>query len=240
MEIDKKALQQMLMTNDIKTMEDLQALLRDLTKEMIDSLYEGELTAHLGYERHAQGAEKGGNYRSGHGKKTVKSHLGEIELSPPRDRLGVFDPVIVRKCQTDISGLEMKVISMYGKGMTTRDIRDYIYDIYGYDLSAESIGAITDKVIETAKEWQNRALRGPGFKQGLTALDLGDIRRCAGGGVENSGFTDFFRHGLPLFKCELVWRLAQPKVRTATLHTFFYFITMSRRLLCGVDTCKRI
>jgi transposase-like protein len=158
MEIDKNALQQMIEANDIKTTEDLQALLRDMTKEMIDTIYEGELTAHLGYERHAQGGEKGGNYRNGHGKKSVKSHLGEIELSPPRDRLGAFDPQIVRKRQTDISGLEMKVISMYGKGMTTRDIRDHIYDIYGYELSAESISAITDKVMETAKEWQNRAL----------------------------------------------------------------------------------
>ena len=108
MEINKKAFQQMLMANDIKTTEDLQALLRDLTKEMIDTIYEGELTAHLGYKHPAQGAEKGGNYRNGHGKKSVKSHLGEIELSPPRDRLGAFDPEIVRKRQADISGLEMK------------------------------------------------------------------------------------------------------------------------------------
>lgn len=158
MEIDKQALQQLISANEIRTTEDLQSLLRELTKEMIDTVYEGELTAQLGYKRHSQAGEKGGNYRNGHGKKTVKSQLGEIELSPPRDRLGVFDPEIVRKRQTDISGLEIKVISMYGKGMTTRDIRDHIYDIYGYELSAESISAITDKVMETAREWQNRAL----------------------------------------------------------------------------------
>lgn len=158
MEIDKKAIQQLISANEIRTTEDLQSLLRELTKEMIDTVYEGELTSSLGYDRHSQAVKKDGNYRNGHGKKTVKSHLGEIELSPPRDRLGVFDPEIVRKRQTDISGLEIKVISMYGKGMTTRDIRDHIYDIYGYELSAESISAITDKVMETAREWQNRAL----------------------------------------------------------------------------------
>jgi transposase-like protein len=158
MEIDKGTIQQIITANEVKTTEDLQELLRDLTKEMIDALYEGEMTSHLGYDRHDQSSEKAGNYRNGHGKKKVRSELGEIELSPPRDRLGAFDPEIVRKRQTDISGLELKVISMYGKGMTTRDIRDHIYDIYGYDLSAESISAITDKVIETAKEWQNRPL----------------------------------------------------------------------------------
>jgi len=151
MGIDKEAVKRLLVGQEVKTTEDLQVLLRDLTKEMIDAIYEGELTSHLGYDRHDQLAEKSGNYRNGHGKKTVKSHLGEIELSPPRDRLGAFDPEIVRKRQTDISGLEMKVISMYGKGMSTRDIRDHIYDIYGYDLSAESVSAITDKVIETSR-----------------------------------------------------------------------------------------
>ena len=158
MGIEQELIQRILSERDVKTSEDLQSILRDLTRAMIDKIYEGELTSHLGYKRHDQDAEKGGNSRNGYGKKKVKSHLGEINLKPPRDRLGTFDPEIVRKRQTDISGLEIKVISMYGRGMTTRDIRDHIYDIYGYELSADSISAITDKVLVTAREWQGRSL----------------------------------------------------------------------------------
>jgi transposase-like protein len=133
-------------------------LLRDLTKEVIDALYEGELTEHLGYEKHEQGRSQDGNSRNGKGKKTVKSHVGQIELEPPRDRAGTFDPQVVKKRQRDISGIEQKVISMYAKGMSTRDISSHIQEIYGYELSAESISAITDKVIERAREWQARPL----------------------------------------------------------------------------------
>jgi len=132
--------------------------LRDLTRTMIDTIYEGELTSHLGYERYNHEGEKGVNSRNCHGKKKVKSHMGEIVLKPLRDRLGSFDLEMVRKRQTDISGLEMEVISIYGRGMTTRDMRDHIYYIYGYELSAESISAITDKVLATAREWQSRSL----------------------------------------------------------------------------------
>ena len=158
MVFDKDKLNELLDTRQVKTQEDLQALLRDLTKEVIDALYEGELTEHLGYEKHQQGGSTDGNSRNGKGKKTVKSHLGNIELDPPRDRAGTFDPQVVKKRQRDISGIEQKVISMYAKGMSTRDISLHIQDIYGYELSAESISAITDKVLEKAKEWQSRPL----------------------------------------------------------------------------------
>jgi putative transposase len=155
---DKDDLKKLLAERGIKDQEGLQSLLRDLTKEVIDSLYEGELTHHLGYEKHQQGGSTDGNARNGKGKKTVKSHFGDIELEPPRDRAGTFDPEVVKKRQRDISGIEQKVISMYAKGMSTRDISTHIDEIYGYRLSAESISAITDKVLETAKEWRSRPL----------------------------------------------------------------------------------
>ena len=158
MVFDKDKLKEILDEREVKDREGLQALLRDLTKEVIEALYEGELTDHLGYEKHQQGGSPDGNTRNGRGKKTVQSKLGEVELSPPRDRAGTFDPQVVKKRQRDISGIEQKVISMYAKGMSTRDISSHIDEIYGYRLSAESISAITDKVLEQAKEWRSRAL----------------------------------------------------------------------------------
>jgi len=155
---DKDKLKEILDEREVKDQEGLQALLRDLTKEVIEALYEGELTDHLGYKKHEQGGSADGNTRNGRGKKTVQSKLGEVELSPPRDRSGTFDPQVVKKRQRDISGIEQKVISMYAKGMSTRDISSHIDEIYGYKLSAESISAITDKVLERAREWRSRPL----------------------------------------------------------------------------------
>jgi putative transposase len=147
---DKDKLKQILDEREVKDQAGLQALLRDLTKEVIEALYEGEMTDHLGYEKLHQGGSTDGNARNSRGKKTVQSKLGEVELSPARDRAGTFDPQVVKKRQRDISGIEQKVISMYAKGMSTRDISAHIDEIYGYTLSAESISAITDKVIESA------------------------------------------------------------------------------------------
>jgi len=158
MSFDKQELKKLLDGRELKSTEDLQELLRDLTKEVIEAIYDGELTHHLGYDKHAQNVEKN-NYRNGYGKKKVKSNFGEIELSPPRDRKGTFSPELIKKRQKDISGIEAKVISMYARGMSTRDIQDHIHDIYGYNLSSSAVSTITDKVIEKAKSWQARPLK---------------------------------------------------------------------------------
>ena len=158
MVFDKENLNKLIDERQIRDQEGLQALLRDLTKEVIDALYEGELTEHLGYEKHQQGRSRDRNARNGKTRKTVKSHFGDIELEPPRDRAGTFDPQVVKKRQRDISGIEAKVTSMYAKGMSARDISAHIQEIYGYELSAESVSAITDKVLVRAKEWQSRPL----------------------------------------------------------------------------------
>ena len=98
------------------------------------------------------------NTRNGYTPKTVKSKFGEIDLDVPRDRKSDFEPQIVKKRQKDISGLEEKIISMYAKGMTTRDIQAHIKDLYGYEISPETVSSITDKVMERAREWQGRPL----------------------------------------------------------------------------------
>lgn len=155
---DREKLLDLLKDRGIKTTEDLQDAMRQITKEVLEAIYDGEITEHLGYKKYESRPDKS-NSRNGSSKKRVKSNLGEIELKPPRDRNGTFEPKIIKKRQTDISGIETKVISMYGKGMSVRDIQEHIYDIYGYDISPQTVSDITDQVMYLAKEWQNRPLK---------------------------------------------------------------------------------
>lgn len=159
MAIDKEQIKKLLGESKLKSSKDLQEFLREVTKEVIENIYDGELEDHLGYKKNEHGKRKDGNSRNGSTSKKVKSSIGEFELEVPRDRNGSYEPQIIKKYETDITGIEDKVISMYAKGMTNRDISSHIYDIYGYELSAGTISNITDKVLEGAKEWQNRPLQ---------------------------------------------------------------------------------
>ncbi len=123
----------------VKSLDDFNAFMREVSKEVVETLLEGELTDHLGYEKHNQKAKAADNARNGFTPKTVKSKFGEISLEVPRDRQSDFEPQIVKKRQKEISGLEGKIISMYAKGMTTRDIQEHIKDLYGYEISAETV-----------------------------------------------------------------------------------------------------
>jgi len=125
---------------------------------VIETLLEEELTDHLGFEKHDQKAKVIDNSRNGFTPKSVNSKFGEIGLNVPRDRKSEFEPQVVKKRKRDISGLEEKIISMYAKGMTTRDIQSHIKDLYNYEISPETVSSITDKVLERAREWQNRPL----------------------------------------------------------------------------------
>jgi putative transposase len=156
--LDRDGLKKVIKDNGIRSTEDLQELMREMTKEVIEVLYEGELEEHLGYPKHGRSEEGKGNSRNGYSQKKVQSKSGEVELSVPRDRVGTYEPMVVKKRQRDITGIEDKVISMYGKGMSTRDISAHIEDIYGHALSAETISRITDLVLGRAKEWQSRPL----------------------------------------------------------------------------------
>ena len=122
-------------------------------------MLEGEMNYHLGYESNDHGPKETENRRNGHGKKTLRSSLGEIEIQTPRDRDGSFDPEIIPKRSKDVSSIEGKVITMYGKGLSQRDISDIIEDIYGFKLSAEKISMITDSVMSDLAEWQARTLK---------------------------------------------------------------------------------
>lgn len=144
-----------------KTYEDLMGkngAFKNLMKHALESMLDAELSDHLGYEKHSPDGDNSGNSRNGKSRKTVKNEQGKIEIEVPRDRNGSFDPVVVKKYQTTVGPIEDKIISMYAKGMTVRDIQSHLEEIYGLEVSPSFISGITDKVIESAKTWQQRPL----------------------------------------------------------------------------------
>ena len=146
---------------EYKNPEDLigkDGILKDLTKRLIEKAMESELTHHLGYEKYSSAAKKNGNSRNGKSSKTIKGDFGEIPIEVPRDRNGDFNPQIIPKHQTRFSGFDDKIISMYARGMTTRDIQDHLQEIYGVEISADLVSTVTDAVINDVKDWQNRPL----------------------------------------------------------------------------------
>ncbi len=139
--------------------EDMQDALRDIFGPMFEAMLQGEMNSHLGYNTNEHGYKETSNRRNGYTHKNLKTSMGEVEIDSPRDRDGSFDPQLIPKRSKDVSGIEDKVLSMYAKGMSQRDIADTIEDIYGFEISHETLSNITDRVIETAGEWQNRPLK---------------------------------------------------------------------------------
>jgi len=143
---------------DIKDTNDIAGALKDMFKDTIQTMMNAELETSIGYEKNDNKIEKN-NYRNGYSSKSVKSKFGEFDLTVPRDRNAQFEPQIVPKSKRDISGVEEKVINLYGKGLSTKEISDSIEDIYGVQLSATMISNITDAVLEEIEEWQKRPLK---------------------------------------------------------------------------------
>lgn len=141
-----------------KDAQDVQNMLKDLLGETLQDMLESEMDEYLGYSKYDYRNKETEDSRNGYSAKTVTSSMGPIELDIPRDRNGEFEPQIVKKHQTDISTIEDQVLSMYAKGMTTRDISKHLQDVYGVDASAEMISHMTDRILPIAREWQNRPL----------------------------------------------------------------------------------
>ena len=139
--------------------EDMQDALRDIFGPMFEAMLQGEMNSHLGYNTNDHGYKETSNRRNGYTHKNLKTSMGDVGIDSPRDRDGSFDPQLIPKRSKDVSSIEDKVLSMYAKGMSQRDIADTIEDIYGFEISHETISNITDRVIETAGEWQNRPLK---------------------------------------------------------------------------------
>jgi putative transposase len=141
-----------------KSVEDMQNALKDIFGPMFESMLKGEMNHHLGYESNDKGEKETSNRRNGYGKKSVKTTAGEVEIAVPRDRDGSFEPQLIPKRKRDVSAIEDKVISMYARGMSQRDISSTIEDIYGFSVSHEMVSDITDTVLPELDEWQSRPL----------------------------------------------------------------------------------
>jgi transposase-like protein len=133
-------------------------LLQQLTKIVLESALEGEITDHLGYDKHDPAGANSGNSRNGSRAKTVLTDVGSVEVAVPRDRQGSFEPTIVRKRQRRLSGVEDLVLSLSAKGLTTGEISAHLAEVYGAEVSKQTISTITDKVMDGMAEWQNRPL----------------------------------------------------------------------------------
>lgn len=141
---------------DIETADDIQEALKDLLGGTIKSMMEAEMDEHLGYESYERSDND--NYRNGTKKKRVRSNYGEFEIDVPQDRKSSYEPKVIKKRQKDISGIDEKIISMYARGLTTRQISEQIEEIYGFECSERFISDVTDKVLQDILDWQNRPL----------------------------------------------------------------------------------
>ncbi len=146
------------LVKDCKSTGDIQEKLKRLFAGTIEQILEAKMEEHLGYAKHAMEGNNSGNSRNGYGRKTIKSDYGECEIAVPRDRNGDFEPQIIEKRHTRTNEIEEKILAMYAKGMSQRDIEDTIYEIYGADVSQGMVSRITDRLLPAVNEWQNRPL----------------------------------------------------------------------------------
>jgi len=158
-------------------------LVQELTKRLVERALEGEMTEHLGYEKHASEGRNGGNSRNGKTSKRIKTGNAELEIEVPRDREGDFEPTLVPKGRRRLPGFDDKVIALYARGMTTREIQSGLMEIYGVEVSPSLISAVTDSVLEDVKAWQSRPLDAV---YPIVYLDAIHVKMRASGHVQNT------------------------------------------------------
>ncbi len=149
--VTKEQTKELIANNDIQTPQDIMNTLKGMFKEVLQEMLEAEMDTTLGYEKYSRDTDSKTNYRNGYSHKKVNTTLGEIEIDVPRDRNAEFDPKVVPKRKRDISDIENQIISLYARGMSTRDIHDQLNDIYGIEISAEMVSKITDKILPRIK-----------------------------------------------------------------------------------------
>ena len=155
----REKIRELLKMSNVGSMEDIQKLFKETIAEFMEDGLEAEMDEELGYSKYDYRNKETDNSRNGHSSKTLRTSFGDVEVSVPRDRKSEFEPQLLKKNQTSISqDIEEKILSMYAKGMTTGDIETHIRDIYGIEVSDTTISRITDKILPTAKEWQQRPL----------------------------------------------------------------------------------
>ena len=183
MHIKKEVLDELI--KDYQRPEDLigeKGLLKQLTKALLERAMAAELSYHLGYEKHDPEGYNSGNSRNGSTPKTVKGEFGEMEIETPRDRKGTFEPRILKKHQRRFEGFDDRILSMYARGMTTRDIQGHLEEIYGIEVSPALVSEVTDGVSEEVKSWQSRPL-DPLY--GIVYLDALYVKMRHEGRVDN-------------------------------------------------------
>ena len=154
--INHEELKKQLASGEITSLDDITNEFKNILKEVIQTASQAELTSHLGYDKHQESNTS--NSRNGYNEKTIKSKYGQFDVSIPRDRDSSFEPQLVKKREILLDGSEDLILSLYTKGMSVRDIQLHLDDLYGYELSTQTISNITEKVIEKANEWQSRPL----------------------------------------------------------------------------------
>ena len=133
-------------------------LLKQLTKQLLERAMAAEMTEHVGYDKHDAAGNNSGNSRNGKSAKTIRGTFGELALETPRDRNGTFEPQIIEKHQTRFTGFDKNILSLYSRGLSTREIQQHLEEIYGVEVTAGLISSVTDEVLDEVKTWQNRQL----------------------------------------------------------------------------------
>ena len=170
---------------DYKSPEDLlgeQGLLKQLTKKLAERALEAEMEQHLGYAKHDAAGKNSGNSRNGKSRKTVRSIHGDIEIETPRDRNGSFEPQLIKKGEKQLGGFDERIVSLYARGMSTRDIQAHFEDVYGVEVSPTFISQVTNTVLDEVKAWQQRPL-APVYP--IVYLDCLVVRSRETGSVQN-------------------------------------------------------
>ena len=157
--LNKEQLEHIIEYYDLKKGEEVHGALKDMFKGVIEKMLEAELDEELGYKKHQSVQKKTSNSRNGRSQKKVSTDLGTFELDIPRDRENTFEPQVVKKGQKDLAGLDKKILALYGHGMSTREISTHIKELYGANVSADTVSRITDKILPTIKDWQSRPLK---------------------------------------------------------------------------------
>lgn len=157
--MSKEQIKHWIKEKNMKSVDDVQSALKDLFADTIQEMLEAEIESSLGYAKHDMKNKRTTNSRNGYSKKTVRSEYGDVDIQVPRDREGDFEPNIVKKHQSNVTGIEDQILALYAKGVSTRDIQDHLQQLYGIEVSPTLISNVTNKIVPMIKEWQNRPLQ---------------------------------------------------------------------------------
>ena len=154
--VSKEQIRQYIKEGNLKDLQDVPSMIKDLFASTLQEMLEAELNTHLGYAKYDTKSKQTDNSRNGHSPKSVESELGAIDLDIPHDRKSEFDPIIVKKHQRRMPSMEDQVIALYARGVSTRDIQAHLHPIYGMDISPTLVSNLTDRLLPRIQEWQSR------------------------------------------------------------------------------------